>query len=100
MFPHTYRGGFIYPASGKYTKSIEEPQRAIDINPDAAIGYLILAANYLDVDQLDQAEGALHRASEPGESRSVHEWYSGVGGVLRDYSRRQAGCDSRACDLQ
>jgi eukaryotic-like serine/threonine-protein kinase len=62
--PHTYLAGFIYPASGKYAKAIEEAQRAIGLGPDSAIGYSMLAGNYVDVGRLDEAEGAIRRAIE------------------------------------
>jgi eukaryotic-like serine/threonine-protein kinase len=62
--PHAYLAGFIYPASGNYVKAIEEAQRIIDLGPDSAIGYLMLAANYVDEDQLDQAQASIRHASE------------------------------------
>jgi eukaryotic-like serine/threonine-protein kinase len=64
MWPHSYLAGFIYPASGNYAKAIEEARRIIDLGPGAAIGYLMLAANYVDEDQLDQAQVAVRHASE------------------------------------
>ena len=64
MWPHSYLAGFIYPASGNYAKAIEEAQRIIDLAPDSAIGYLMLAANHIDEGQLDQAQAAVRRASE------------------------------------
>jgi eukaryotic-like serine/threonine-protein kinase len=64
MWPHSYLAGFIYPASGRYAKAIEEAQRIIDLGPDSAIGYLMLAANHVDEGQLDQAQAAVRRASE------------------------------------
>ncbi len=63
-WPLTYLAGFIYPASGKYEMAIVEAERAIAVNPDQAIGYLELAANYVDVDKLNEAESVLRRASE------------------------------------
>jgi tetratricopeptide (TPR) repeat protein len=63
-WPLTYLAGFIYPASGKYEMAIIEAEKAIAVNPDQAIGYLELAANYVDEDQLDQAQAAIRRASE------------------------------------
>ena len=63
-WPLTYLAGFIYPASGKYEMAIVEAERAIAANPDQAIGYLELAANYVDVDKLNEAESVLRRASE------------------------------------
>ncbi len=63
-WPLTYLAGFIYPASGKYEIAIVEAEKAIAVNPDQAIGYLELAANYADVDKLNEADSVLRRASE------------------------------------
>jgi tetratricopeptide (TPR) repeat protein len=64
MIPHAFLSGFIYPASGKYEKSVEESEKAIRLDPDAAIGYLNLGYNYVYLDHLGEAESALRRASE------------------------------------
>ncbi len=37
--PHGFLSGFIYPASGRYEKSIDESQRVIEIDPDAVFAY-------------------------------------------------------------
>jgi DNA-binding winged helix-turn-helix (wHTH) protein/tetratricopeptide (TPR) repeat protein len=62
--PHEYLSGFIYPASGKYEKGIEEAQKAIELSPDTAIAYSMLAYNYVSLDRPQEAKDILRRASE------------------------------------
>ena len=62
--PHGFLSGIIYPAFGKYEKSVEEAKIAIGLNPDFPIGYLILAYSDLAVGRIDEAENALQRAFE------------------------------------
>ncbi len=61
--PHTHLGGMIYPAFGKYEKSIDEATLAIGIEPDFWVGYNILAGTYMHLDRLSDAGNALQRAS-------------------------------------
>jgi eukaryotic-like serine/threonine-protein kinase len=62
--PHGFLSGIIYPAFGKYEKSVEEAKIAIGLNPDFPIGYLILAYSDVAVGRIDEAENALQRAFE------------------------------------
>ena len=62
--PHFFLTGFIYPVLGKMEKAIEEGERAIQLDPDAIVGYTLLAAAYLQSDRLEEAEATLQRASE------------------------------------
>jgi len=64
MIPHAFLSGIIYPVSGKYEKAVEESKRAIELDPDFAIGYNILALSYAYLDRLSEAENTLQRASE------------------------------------
>jgi serine/threonine protein kinase/tetratricopeptide (TPR) repeat protein len=54
--PHGFLAGFIYLASGRYEKSIEESQKMIEIDPDAVRAYSFLAADYLALDRIEDAE--------------------------------------------
>ncbi len=62
--PHGLLSGDIYVARGKREESIEEGKIALGIDPDFSIGYANLAAGYLALERLDEAEHTLRRASE------------------------------------
>ena len=64
VVPHDFLSGIVYPPFGKYEKSIEEAQKAIERDPDFAVGYLTLAYSYVYLDRLDDAESTLRKASE------------------------------------
>jgi DNA-binding winged helix-turn-helix (wHTH) protein len=64
MIPHAFLSGIIYPVSGKYEKAVEESKRAIELDPDFAIGYNILVLNYAYLARFSEAENTLQRASE------------------------------------
>jgi eukaryotic-like serine/threonine-protein kinase len=64
MIPHAFLSGIIYPVSGKYEKAVEESGKAIDLDPDFAIGYNNLALSYAYLGRLGEARNALQRASE------------------------------------
>ena len=61
---HLYLAGFIYPASGKYVKAVEESRKAIEIDPDFAVGYTLLAGNSVELDRFKDGEDALRRAAD------------------------------------
>jgi tetratricopeptide (TPR) repeat protein len=62
--PLSYLAAFIYPASGKYEKALEEAQTAIELRPDIAIIYAIVAYNYVALDRLREAQDILRSATE------------------------------------
>ena len=62
--PHTFLAGFIYPASGKYEKAVEEARKAVQINPDGAVGYVELGANYVPLGRIEDAENVVRLASD------------------------------------
>ena len=62
--PHTFLAGFIYPASGKYEQAVAEANKAVELEPDSAVGYVELVSNYAALNQLGESESALHRASD------------------------------------
>jgi DNA-binding winged helix-turn-helix (wHTH) protein/predicted Zn-dependent protease len=64
VVPHDFLSGIIYPAFGKYEKGIEEAQKAIEGDPDFAVGYLTLAYSYVYLNRLEEAENTLRKASE------------------------------------
>jgi DNA-binding winged helix-turn-helix (wHTH) protein/Tfp pilus assembly protein PilF len=62
--PHGLLSGDIYMARGKREESVEEGKIALSIDPDFSIGYANLAASYMALERLDEAENTLQRASE------------------------------------
>jgi tetratricopeptide (TPR) repeat protein len=64
VMPHSFLSGFVYTGLGKFERAVEEAQRAIELDPDASIGYSNLAYDYLYLNRLPEAEDALRRAAE------------------------------------
>jgi len=62
--PHAFLSGMISQALGKYEKSVEEAKLAIGINPDWPVVYSNLAASYVALDRIDEAEKVLQQASD------------------------------------
>ena len=62
--PHAFLSGIIYDVSGKYEKAVEEAKKAIELDPDFAIGYSQSCLNYVYLGRLEEAENTLQRASE------------------------------------
>ena len=62
--PHGLLSGDIYVARGKREESVEEGKIALGIDPDFSIGYANLAASYMALEHMDEAENTLRRASE------------------------------------
>jgi eukaryotic-like serine/threonine-protein kinase len=61
---HGFLAGMIYPTFANYENAVNEAKKAIEIDPDLAIAYEILAYNYQYLGRLDDAQDALRRASE------------------------------------
>ncbi len=61
---HGFLGSLVYPPTGRYEKSVEETRKAIELDPDLAISYAILAMGYQYLDRLEDAENTLPRAVE------------------------------------
>jgi eukaryotic-like serine/threonine-protein kinase len=57
--PHSFLAGFIYLASGRYEKSIEEAQKVMEIDPDSTFPYTVLASDYIALERMDDAEKAI-----------------------------------------
>jgi DNA-binding winged helix-turn-helix (wHTH) protein len=62
--PHGLLSGDIYTARGKREESAVEAEIALSIDPDFSIGYANLAASYLALERLDEAQNTLQRASQ------------------------------------
>jgi eukaryotic-like serine/threonine-protein kinase len=64
MPPHGLLSGGIYGGLGRYEEGVEQGKKAIELNPDVAVAYMGLAADYLYLDRLAEAENTLRIASE------------------------------------
>ncbi len=62
--PHGFLSGGIYGVLGRYDKAVEEGKKAVELSPDFAIAYNILALGYVAVNNLPEAEKVLQRASD------------------------------------
>jgi len=63
VLPHAFLSGIVYAASGQYEKAVEESEKAIETDPNLAIGYSQLAFNYEYLGRLGKATQALQQAS-------------------------------------
>jgi DNA-binding winged helix-turn-helix (wHTH) protein/tetratricopeptide (TPR) repeat protein len=63
-YPHAFLSGSIYPAFGQYEKASAEAKRTIEIDPDFVVGYRNLILNWIALNRLQDAEGALRQASD------------------------------------
>jgi len=61
---HGLLSGFTSQGAGRYAKAVEEGQKAIELDPDFAIGYANTAWAYLYQNRLAEAEAVLRMASE------------------------------------
>jgi tetratricopeptide (TPR) repeat protein len=64
LYPHGFLSGFTSPGTGHYDRAVEEGQKAIELDPDFAIGYENVAFAYVYLNRLPEAEALLHKASE------------------------------------
>src|SRR5262249_24015548 len=62
--PLTFLSAFIHQPLGNFEKSIEDCERAIEVDPEFFPGYLKLAQTYMFVDRLGEAENTIQRAFE------------------------------------
>jgi tetratricopeptide (TPR) repeat protein len=61
--PHDMLGGIAYPALGDYEKAISEAALAVQIEPDSAVGYQLLAGDYIFADRLADAARVVDAAA-------------------------------------
>lgn len=62
--PHGLISGFIYQGDGKYEESIEEAERALELDPDLNPAYLNLAYTYYSLDRFNDARNTIRRATD------------------------------------
>ena len=61
---HGFLSGFTSPGTGRFERAVEEGRKAIELDPDFAIGYENVAFAYLHLNRLSEAEALLHHASQ------------------------------------
>jgi len=64
VLPRGFLSGFTSPGTGHHNRAIEEGQKAIELDPNFAIGYENVAFAYLYLNRLQDAEALLHKASQ------------------------------------
>ncbi len=62
--PHSFLSGFTSPGLGRYEIAVEEGLKALDLDPNFAIGYYNVAFAYLYINRVPEAEALLRKASE------------------------------------
>jgi eukaryotic-like serine/threonine-protein kinase len=62
--PHGLLSAFTSQACGRYQKAVEEGQKAIQLDPDFAMGYINTAWAFVYQNRLAEAEAVLRKASE------------------------------------
>ncbi|MBV8834028.1 MAG: protein kinase [Acidobacteriaceae bacterium] len=64
LHPHGFLSGFTSPGTGHFERAVEEGQKAIELDPDFAIGYENVAFADLYLNRVPEAEALLHKASQ------------------------------------
>jgi tetratricopeptide (TPR) repeat protein len=59
-----FLSGMIYPVFGKFEQNLEAAKKLIELDPDFAVSYNLLAFSYQELERLDEAEQSLDRASD------------------------------------
>jgi tetratricopeptide (TPR) repeat protein len=62
--PHAFLAGFVFPVLANYEGAVEESQRAIELDRDKVVGYLLLGNDSIALNRLTDAKDAVRRASE------------------------------------
>ncbi|HKW33842.1 MAG TPA: serine/threonine-protein kinase [Candidatus Acidoferrum sp.] len=64
LLPHGFLAAFASQGAGRYDKAVDEGQKAIELDPDYAIGYFNVAFAYIYLNRLSEAEAMLRKATE------------------------------------
>jgi DNA-binding winged helix-turn-helix (wHTH) protein/Tfp pilus assembly protein PilF len=64
--PHFMLSGYVNKTAGQYEKAATEARKALELDPDFAIGYYNLAVNNVYLGRPAEAENALRRAAGRG----------------------------------
>lgn len=63
LYPHGFLSGFTSPGTGRYQRAIEAGLKAIELDPNFAIGYENVAFAYLYLDRVGEAATLLEKAA-------------------------------------
>ncbi|WP_353072029.1 winged helix-turn-helix domain-containing protein [Tunturiibacter gelidoferens] len=64
FLPHAFLAGFVDLVLANYTGASEEARRVVQLNPDDGVGYYLLGYDSLYLNNLQDAETALHVAAQ------------------------------------
>jgi tetratricopeptide (TPR) repeat protein len=64
MYPHSFLGGSINSAVGRFEAAEQEARKAMTLDPDHSFPYFNLAASFIYRDRLGEARATLKRAAE------------------------------------
>ena len=64
FMPHSFLSGFTSPGLGRYEIAVDEGLKALEFDPNFAIGYYNVAFAYLYMNRVPEAEALLRKASE------------------------------------
>jgi len=64
--PHGFRGGLIYPVLGRYEEALEQSKETIQLDANFPVGYGMLSANFMFLNDWKNAESTLKSASARG----------------------------------
>jgi eukaryotic-like serine/threonine-protein kinase len=64
--PHSFLAGFVDPVLANYKGAVEEARKTIELDPDGATGYALLADDSMYLNDFQGAENAVHMAAERG----------------------------------
>ena len=62
--PPSFLAGVIYPVFGNYEGALQASRKTVEIDPDFAIGYNLLALSYQALGRYSEAEDALRQATD------------------------------------
>jgi eukaryotic-like serine/threonine-protein kinase len=62
--PHAFLAGFVDLVLANYKGAVEEARKTIELNPDDGVGYTLLGYDSMYLNDLQEAEIAVHMAAE------------------------------------
>ena len=69
--PHTILSGYVNKIPGRYEYAAAEAWKAVELDPDFAVGYYNVAVNNAYLERLDEAERVFQRAEARGHAARI-----------------------------